>query len=86
MVGGGVHGKGAGIAPGIMIQVGAIIETFHLFIREYHQVGGVTIGSVVGEGINGTTNEYPNNKSKRTGATGKGADIGRCKILGVYKV
>jgi hypothetical protein len=46
----------------------------------------MTIGSIVGEGIHGTTNEYPTNKSKGTGATGKRADIGRSKILGVSKV
>jgi hypothetical protein len=46
----------------------------------------MTIGSVVGEGINGNTNEYPTNNFKRTGATGKRADIGRSKILGVSEV
>jgi hypothetical protein len=86
MVGGGVCGKGDGIARGTIIQVGATIETFHLFIEGYHQVGGMTIGSIVGEDINGTTNEYPTNKSNRTGATGKRAAIGRSKILGVSKV
>jgi hypothetical protein len=86
MVGGGVCGEGDGIARRTIIQVGATIEMFHLFIEGYHQVGGMTIGSIVGEGINGTTNEYPTNKSKGTGATGKRADIGRSKILGVSKV
>jgi hypothetical protein len=33
MVGGGVHGKGDGIARGAMVQVGVTIETFHLFIE-----------------------------------------------------
>jgi hypothetical protein len=46
----------------------------------------MTIGRIVGEGINGTTSEYPNNKSNGTGATGKRAGIGRSKILGVSKV
>ena len=86
MVGGGVRGKGDGIARGTIIQVGATIETFHLFIEGYHQVGGMTIGIIVGEGINGTTNEYPTNKSNGIGATGERADIGRSKILGVSKV
>ena len=62
------------------------IKMFHLFIEKYHQVGGMTIGRVVGKGINGTTNEYPMNKFNRTGATGKRTDIGRSKILGVSKV
>jgi hypothetical protein len=86
MVGGGVRGKDVGIAHDTTTQVGPTIETFHLFIEGYHQVGGTTIGSIVGEGINGTTNEYPTNKSNGTGATGKRADIGRSKILGVSKV
>ncbi len=86
MVGGGVRGKGAGIAHGTMAQVGATIEAFHPFIEEYHQDGGMITGSIVGEGIRGTTNEYLTNKSNRTGATGKRADIGRSKIPGVSRV
>jgi hypothetical protein len=85
-VGGGVRGKGDGIDRGTTVQVGATIETFHLFIEGYHQVGGMTIGSIVGKGINGTTNEYPTNNFNGTGATGKRADIGRSKMLGVSKV
>jgi hypothetical protein len=86
MVGGGVRGKGDGIARGTIVQVGATIETYPLFIVGYHQVGGMTIGSIVGEGINGTTSEYLTNNFNGTGATGKRADIGRSKILGVSKV
>jgi hypothetical protein len=86
MVGGGVLGKDGGITHGTITQVGNTIKTFRLFIERYRQVGGMTIGSVVGEGINGTTNEYPTKKSNKTGATGKRADIGRSKILGASKV
>jgi hypothetical protein len=86
MVGGGVRGKGDGIARGSMAQVGSIIEAFHLFIVAYHRGGGMITGSIVGEGIHGTTNEYLTNKSNRTGAIGKRAGIGRSKILGVSKV
>jgi hypothetical protein len=85
LVGGGVRGKAGGIARGTIVQVGATIETFHLFIEGYPQVGGMTTGSIVGKGIHGTTNEYRTNKSSRTGATGKRAGIGRSKILGVSK-
>jgi len=46
----------------------------------------MTIGSIVGEGINGITNEYPTSKFNGTGATEKRADIGRSKILGVSNV
>jgi hypothetical protein len=86
MVGGGVRGKGDGIARGTIVQVGAIIKTFHLFIERYHQVGRMTTGIIVGEGINGTTSEYLTNNFNGTGATGKRAGIGRSKILGVSKV
>jgi hypothetical protein len=86
MVGGGVRGKGDGIARETIIQVGATIEAFHLFIRGYLQAGGMTTEIIVGEGINGTTNEYPTNKSNGTGGAGKRISIGRSKILGVFKV
>jgi hypothetical protein len=46
----------------------------------------MTIGRIVGEGINGTISEYHTNKSNGIGAPGKRADIGRSKILGVSKV
>lgn len=85
MVGGGVRGKGVGIAPGTIVQVGFTISTFHHFIGEYHQVGDITIENIVGEDIRGTINEYLNIKSTKTGATGKKADIGRNKIPGVSK-
>jgi hypothetical protein len=86
MVGGGVRGKGDGIARGTIVQVGATIKTFHLFIEGYHQVGGMTTGIIVGEDINGTTSEYLTNNFNGTGATGERAGIGRSKILGVSKV
>jgi hypothetical protein len=82
MAGGGARGKTAGIAPVTMVQVGATIETFHLFTERYHQVGRMTIGWVIGKDINGTTSEYPTSKSSVTGGTGKKADIGRSKIPG----
>jgi hypothetical protein len=86
VVGGGVRGKDGGIARGAMVQVGATIEAFRLFIGGYHQGGGMTIGSIGGKGTNGTTNEYLTNKSSRTGAPGKIAGIGRSKIRGVCRV
>ena len=85
-VGGGVRGKGDGIARGSMIQVGPTIEVFLLFTEGFHPVGGMTIGSVAGKGMNGTTNGYPTKKSNGTGAAGKRTDIGRSKILGVSKI
>jgi len=86
MAGGGVRGKADGTARGNIIQAGATIEAFHLFMEGYHQVGGMTIGIIIGKGTNGIINEYPTNKSKRIGATGKRADIGRGITIGVSKV
>lgn len=80
VAGGGVRGKGDGIVRGAMIQVGATIETFHPSIAGYHQVGGMTIGKVVGRGGSGTTNKYPTNRLNATGATGKRAGIGSKKV------
>jgi hypothetical protein len=85
-VGGGVRGMGDGIARGTIVPAGVTIEAFHIFIEGYHQVGGMTIGTIVGKGINGTISGYPTSKSSRTGAPGKRADIGRSKIPGVSKV
>jgi hypothetical protein len=86
VVGGGVHGKGDGIARGTTVLVGAPIETSPLFIEASRPVGGMTIGSIVGKGIPGTPNECPTNKSKGTGATGKRPNIGRSKIIGGLRV
>ena len=86
MVGGGVPGKGAGIAHGTMTQVGSTIKGSHPFMQGYRQVGGMTTGIIVGEDINGTTSEYLTNKFNGTGATGKRATIGRSNKLGVSKV
>jgi hypothetical protein len=85
MVGGGVRGKGAGFAHGNIAQVGSTIKAFHLFMQGYPQVGGMTTGSIIGEGIHGTTNEYLTNNFKRTGAAGKKTGIGRSNKLGVSK-
>ena len=86
MVGGGVRGKGDGIARRTIVQVGATIETFHLFIEGYHQVGGMTTGNIVGEDVLGTTNEYLTNNFDRTGLAGKKTGIGKNQELGVFKV
>jgi hypothetical protein len=85
MVGGGVRGKGAGTVLRTIDPVGFTIEAFHLFIHGYPQVGGLITGSIVGEGTNGTTNEYLISTCSRTGEAGRRADIGKSKILGVLK-
>ena len=86
VVGGGVRGKGAGIARGIIIQVGVTIKTFLLFIEKYHHIGGMTIVGINGKGINGTTSEYLTIKLNGTGTNGKRTNIGRSKILGVSEI
>ena len=86
MVGGGVRGKGAGIAHGTIAQVGVTIEAFHLFMYGYPQVGGLITGSIVGEGINGITSEYLISSFSGTGEAGKRAGIGKSNRLGVSKV
>ena len=50
MAGGGVCGKGAGIAPGTIAQVGSIIKEFHLFMRRYLRAGGMTTGKMANIG------------------------------------
>jgi len=85
MVGGGVRGGTAGIALNTITQVGSIIKAFHLFMRGYLQIGGMTIGIINGEVASGITNKYPTSKFKGTGAVGRTADIGSNK-LGVSKV
>jgi hypothetical protein len=86
VAGGGVRGKVNGIAHGTMIQVGVTIVGVHLFIEVYPQAGGMTIGRIVGKGINGINRGCPTIKFNKTGGTGKGISIGRSKIVGVSRV
>lgn len=55
-------------------------------MQGYLQVGGVIIGITVGEGTNGTTDEYLINTFKITGVVGKRADTGKSNKLGMSKV
>jgi len=59
MVGGGVRGKGAGIALGTIDRVGDTMRVFHLFTEGSLQGGETNIENVVGKDENGITNEYP---------------------------
>jgi hypothetical protein len=86
MAGGGVRGKGAGIAHGPITQVGSTIKGSHPFIQEYLQAGGMTTGTIVGEDINGTTSEYLISNFNKTGGAGKGTGIGRSNKPGVSRV
>jgi len=69
-----------------MVQAGATIETFRLFIPEYTQAGGMITGIEAGEGINGTTSEYLTSGFSETGRAGKMTGIGRRKKPGVSGV
>ncbi len=86
MGGGGVYGRTAGIVPRTIIQAGVTIEAPRLFIVRSLQTGGMTIESIGGEGINGTTSEYLIKRFKRTGEDGKRADIGSINKTGVSRV
>jgi hypothetical protein len=86
MVGGGVHGEGAGIAHGTIAQAGFTMEASHLFMDGYLQVGGMTTGIIIGEDINGTTNESLSTNFNGTGEVGKRAGTGKSKRPGVSKV
>jgi hypothetical protein len=86
MVGGGVRGKGAGIAHGPITQVGSAIKGSHPFIQEYLQAGGMTTGTIVGEDVNGTTSEYLTNNFNKTGGVGKRTGTGRSNKPGVSRV
>ncbi len=58
MVGGGVLGKGAGTAHGIINQVGDTIMGFQLSTEGCLQDGGMITGRIVGMTGNGIINEY----------------------------
>ena len=86
VVGGGVRGKGVGIALGIMIQVGVTINMRHLFIVKCLHIGGMTIGGINGKGTNGTTNEFLTIKCNGTGTNGNMTNIGRSKTPGASEI
>lgn len=83
MAGGGVRGKANGTARGNMIQAGDTIGDVHLFIEAYPPVGGMTIGRIAGEGVNGINKEFPTIKFKKTGGHGRKTSTGRNKTIGV---
>jgi hypothetical protein len=66
-----------------MIQAGDIIVGLQLFIEVSPQIGGITTGKIVGEGMNGINKECPTSKSSRTGEDGRKISIGKSKTVGV---
>jgi hypothetical protein len=83
VAGGGARGRGDGIVPMIIVQVGATIRMSPLFTGMCQRVGGMTIAGIVGKGVNGNTVPSPMNRLKRIGIGGKRTGTGRKKITGV---
>ena len=82
MVGGGVHGKVAGIAHTIMIGVGLIITMFQDFIMTWIQTGEDTTEAIIGTDTGGTMSGYLIDNFNRTGERGIKIDIGKGKEPG----
>jgi hypothetical protein len=85
MVGGGVHGKVAGIVHVIMTGDGLIMTMFQVFILMSTQVGEDTTETIIGATTGGTTNEFLTGDSSRTGRAGMINDIGEGKEVGVSR-
>jgi len=82
VAGSGVHGRDTGIAHKAIIQVGSIIKEFHLFIERFPQTGETTTDIIVGEDVNGITNEHITVMFSETGRNGSVAGIGKIKTIG----
>ena len=85
MVGGGVHGKAAGIVHVTTIGIGFIIDISHIFIMTSTSVGEATTGTVIGMGIGGTTKGFPIISFNKTGEAGITIDIGKENKNGTSK-
>ncbi len=85
MAGGGVHGKAAGIARGIMTGAGLIITMFQTFIMTCRRIGGDITEIITGKGTAGTINGFLSMMSSETGRDGRMIDIGRDNEPGVFK-
>jgi len=85
MAGGGVRGKGAGIARVIITGAGAITTMCRVFILMWTPVGEDITETVTGTGIGGTMNGFLTNDFDRTGRTGKIIAIGKGREVGVSR-
>jgi len=83
--GGGVHGKAAGIVHVIMIGVGSFINTSPIFIMILILAGEGSIETVIGTGIDGTTDGFPTTSLNKTGEVGIAVDIGKENENGTWK-
>jgi hypothetical protein len=85
MVGGGVYGKGVGIAHIIITGVGVFITTFQVFILMLTRVGEDITETIIGTVTGGTMNGFLTNNFNGTGRGGTRIDIGKGKELGASR-
>jgi hypothetical protein len=85
MAGGGVHGKGVGIARIIITGVGFIITAFQVFIMMWTRGGEDTTENIIGTVTDGTMNGFLTNDVDRTGRGGIIIDIGKGKEPGASR-
>jgi len=84
-VGGGGHGRVAGIAHGLMILAGSFIKVFRLGMQEYILIGEITTEAICGEVIDGIIVEYLIMIFKGIGKVGMIEGIGETIEIGVLK-
>ncbi|MBN1409973.1 MAG: hypothetical protein JW969_03960 [Spirochaetales bacterium] len=82
--GGGVHGRGDGIALAIIIEDGPITKVCHLFTEMFLRVGETITKIVNGKGIDGNIKECLIKNFKETGVDGKETGTGR-NIIGAFR-
>lgn len=82
--GGGVRGRGDGIALAIIIEDGLITKVCHLFTDMFLPVGETITKIVNGKGIDGNIKECLIKNFKETGVDGKETGTGR-NIIGAFR-
>jgi len=85
MGGGGVPGKGGGIAHGIITGAGGIMTVCPVFILMSTPGGEATTETIIGTGTGGTMNRFLTNDFNRTGRAGRKLDIGNGKERGTSR-
>jgi len=85
MVGGGVYGKGVGIAHTIMTGAGATIAMSQVFTLMWTQAGEDTTETIIGTGMGGTMNGFLTDNSNRTGRVGIMISTGKSKGPGAFR-
>ena len=85
VVGGGVHGKGAGTAPITMTEAGLITKEYRHFIEISPPAGETITEIIVGKGNHGNISGYLIRNFNVIGVAGKETNIGKGKIPGVCR-